>query len=76
MSMNTDPAGATSRRSAAAAPEMIRAAQGAAMFGVGLSTWWHLAKSPAFPRPVKPSPRVTLWDLSAVRAYFASLRAE
>ncbi|MGF7191988.1 prophage regulatory protein [Robbsia andropogonis] len=40
----------------------LRPAKGAEYLGIGISTFWRYAKTiPDFPRPVKVSPRVTLF---------------
>lgn len=46
----------------------IRLPQVLAVFPVGRSTWWAGVRSGRFPQPVKLGPRVTAWDVAAIRA--------
>jgi len=39
------------------------------MVGVGKSTWWKWIGEGKAPRPVKISPRITVWRLSDVQAW-------
>ena len=40
---------------------------------ISLSTLWHWAKTrPDFPKPIKAGERVTLFDVTAIRAWLAS----
>jgi predicted DNA-binding transcriptional regulator AlpA len=35
---------------------------------VGRSTWWHGVRTGRFPKPLKISPRVTVWRIEDIRA--------
>jgi len=35
---------------------------------VGKSTWWQGVKDGKFPKPIKLSPRVTVWKVEDIRA--------
>lgn len=36
---------------------------------VGKSTWWQGVKSGRFPKPLKLSPKVTVWRVEDIRKY-------
>jgi len=40
-----------------------------AIIPVGKSTWWQGVKSGLYPKPVKLSPRVTVWHVEDIRAF-------
>jgi predicted DNA-binding transcriptional regulator AlpA len=42
---------------------------------VGESTWWGWVKDGKAPKPIKLSPRVTVWRESEVRAFVEQLGA-
>ena len=44
----------------------------AKMLDIGLSTLWTMVKENRLPKPVKLSPRVTLWDVDEVLAFVSS----
>ena len=44
----------------------------AKMLDIGLSTLWQMVKENRLPKPVKLSPRVTLWDVDEVLAFVDS----
>lgn len=53
----------------------LRPAQAAKKLGVSLPTLWRYARSnPAFPRPIKLSERVTVFDESELDGFVASRR--
>lgn len=71
------------RRSHAALPQLLaptpkrglRPAQVAAKCGVSIPTVWRWARNnPLFPRPSKPSERVTLFDEGEVDAFLAACK--
>jgi len=39
------------------------------IFSISRATLYRYAKDPEFPKPLKPTKRVTLWDIKAVEAY-------
>lgn len=62
--------------SAATVGRALRPSKGAEYLGIGVSTFWRYAKTiPDFPRPVKVSPRVTLFMEDELAAWL-SKRAE
>jgi len=36
---------------------------------VGKSTWWQGVKAGIYPKPIKLSPRVTVWRVEDIRAF-------
>ena len=44
----------------------------AKMLDIGLSTLWQMVKDNRLPKPIKLSPRVTLWDVDEVLAFVGS----
>jgi prophage regulatory protein len=53
----------------------VRPANAAAKLGVSLPTLWRWARNvPDFPKPIKLSERVTVFDESELDAYVASRR--
>lgn len=54
----------------------LRATQLAEIFGIGLSSVWrHVKNDPSFPRPIKLTPRCTVFDADEVAAWFESRKA-
>ena len=39
---------------------------------IGRSTWWAGVKSGRYPKPVKLSPRITVWPVKGIRALIRS----
>jgi len=39
------------------------------IFSISRTTLYRYAKDPNFPTPIKPTKRVTLWDIEAIEAY-------
>ncbi|WP_320534803.1 helix-turn-helix transcriptional regulator [Robbsia andropogonis] len=55
----------------------MRPSKGAEYLGIGLSTFWRYARTlPDFPRPVKVSPRVTLFMEDELSAWLEKRAAE
>ncbi|QCT93778.1 AlpA family phage regulatory protein [Caminibacter mediatlanticus TB-2] len=42
----------------------------AQMFSIGRATLYKYAEDPEFPKPLKPSEKVTLWNVWEVEEYF------
>ena len=40
-----------------------------AIIPVARSTWWQGVKSGRYPKPIKLSPRVTVWSVESIRAF-------
>lgn len=56
---------------AATVPQYARAKAVCVRFQIAPSTLWHWLKhSPDFPKPTKAGARVTLFDVTAIEAYF------
>jgi predicted DNA-binding transcriptional regulator AlpA len=54
-------------------PRFERAAGACSHFKIGRSTLWMWVKTwPGFPKPIKASQRVTLFDLAAIEAFLIS----
>ena len=56
-------------------PVYARASSAAKHFQISRSTLWQWAKERAdkgFPKPLKASSRVTLWDIAAIEQYLQS----
>lgn len=51
-----------------------RAGGVAKFFGVSTATVWRWAALPDFPKPFRPSPGSTLFDLGAVKTWLESKR--
>ena len=54
------------------APTVVRPAQAASMLGISPATLWRWASGDGaigFPRPIKLSPRVTVWRLADLDAW-------
>lgn len=49
--------------------QYLRVKEVAIACGIAMSTVWALARAGDFPQPFKLSPRVTVWDAAAVRAW-------
>lgn len=48
----------------------LRPTEAAAFLGIGKSTLWAWVKTrPEFPRPLRPGPRVTLFDQQALQRF-------
>lgn len=59
-----------------ALPQRKRPQATAEHFGIGVSTLWLWAKHrPGFPKPIKASPRVTLFNISAIDAFLTAQAA-
>ena len=52
----------------------VRAREGAEFMGVGESTFWTWAKREGFPKPIRMSERLSLFDLSELRAWLLAQR--
>ena len=44
-----------------------------AVIPVSRSTWWNGVKTGRFPKPIKLTPRTTVWRAEDIRAYVESL---
>ena len=40
-----------------------------AIIPVSRSTWWQGCKTGLYPKPIKLSPRVTVWSVDSIRAF-------
>ncbi|PTU32402.1 helix-turn-helix transcriptional regulator [Stenotrophobium rhamnosiphilum] len=45
-----------------------------ALFGISHATVWRWCNSGHLPKPIKPGPRVTAWNVGALRATQTALR--
>lgn len=52
-----------------AADAFLRLPQVLSLIPVSRSGWWAGVKDGRYPQPIKLSPRVTVWRLSAISAY-------
>jgi len=43
------------------------------IFSISKATLYRYAKDKNFPKPLKPSPKVTLWNVKEVEDYFKKL---
>ena len=46
------------------------------IFSISKSTLYRYAKNPKFPKPLKPSPAITLWDVEEIKKYFEKVTSE
>lgn len=53
-------------------PQFLRVKQVAAMFGIGVATWWRWVKDGLAPAPIKIGPGSTVWKLSDLMSYAES----
>jgi predicted DNA-binding transcriptional regulator AlpA len=53
-------------------PQFLRVKQVAAMFGIGVATWWRWVKNGLAPTPIKIGPGATVWPLSDLTAFAES----
>lgn len=81
--MQTETAGATPRHHTPAKNgaqqlrECLRVPDVAAFLGCGVATVWRRTKDdPTFPKPIKLSPRVTVWKLSELEDWITSRRVQ
>lgn len=81
--MQTETAGATPRHHTSAKNgaqqlrECLRVPDVAAFLGCGVATVWRRTKDdPTFPKPIKLSPRVTVWKLSELEDWISSRRVQ
>jgi len=52
-------------------PQYLRAKQIAKMFCISVPTLYrYLNNDPAFPRPLKPTKKTTLWNVKEIEEYF------
>lgn len=47
-----------------------------AVIPVGKSTWWQGVRTGRFPKPIKLSPRVTVWRVEDIRALILKTNGE
>lgn len=53
--------------------ELLRVQEVAKMLSIGKSTVWLWVKQNKFPQPIHLSPRVSVWRLSELNNYIASV---
>jgi prophage regulatory protein len=53
-------------------PQFLRVKQVAAMFDIGVATWWRWVKDRQAPAPLKIGPGSTVWRLSDLMSYAES----
>jgi prophage regulatory protein len=54
----------------------LRAKELAETFGIGLSSVWrHVQEDPEFPRPIKLTPRCTVFDAAEAEAWYEARKA-
>ena len=51
-------------------PQYLRAKDVCKLFSISISTLYRYAKDPAFPKPLKPSIKTTLWNVKELEDYF------
>jgi len=54
----------------------IRIKQILEIFPVSSATWWEGCKDGRFPKPIKLSPRTTVWRVEDIRAFMESLNSQ
>jgi len=81
--MQTETAGATPRHHTPAKNcaqqlrECLRVPDVAAFLGCGVATVWRRTKDdPTFPKPIKLSPRVTVWRITELEDWITSRRVQ
>lgn len=81
--MHTETTGATPRHhnpaknGAQQLRECLRVPDVAAFLGCGVATVWRRTKDdPTFPKPIKLSPRVTVWRLTELEDWISSRRVQ
>lgn len=81
--MQTETAGATPRHHTSAKNgaqqlrECLRVPDVAAFLGCGVATVWRRTKDdPTFPKPIKLSPRVTVWRITELEDWITSRRVK
>lgn len=81
--MQTETAGATPRHHTPAKNgaqqlrECLRVPDVAAFLGCGVATVWRRTKDdPTFPKPIKLSPRVTVWRITELEDWITSRRVK
>ena len=81
--MQTETTGATPRHhnpAKNAAPQLrecLRVPDVAAFLGCGVATVWRRTKDdPTFPKPIKLSPRVTVWRITELEDWITSRRVQ
>jgi len=82
--MQTETTGATPRHhhtttknAAQQLRECLRVKGVATLLACGVATVWRRTKDdPTFPKPIKLSPRVTVWKLSELEAWIESRRVQ
>ena len=81
--MQTETAGATPRHHTPAKNcaqqlrECLRVPDVAAFLGCGVATVWRRTKDdPTFPKPIKLSPRVTVWRITELEDWISSRRVQ
>lgn len=57
-------------------PQWGRADACGKMMGAGRSTFWRYAKQDGFPKPVKLSPRCTVWNLDEINDWMKNQNRE
>jgi len=50
--------------------QYLRAKELCSLFRISIPTLYRYAKDPAFPKPIKPSSKVTLWNVKEIEEYF------
>ena len=49
----------------------LRDKEVAKMLSIGRSTVWYLVKAGRLPKPIKLSPRITVWQLSTIEEFLS-----
>jgi len=50
----------------------LRAKELCSLFRISIPTLYRYAKDQTFPKPIKPSSKVTLWNVEEIEEYFKS----
>jgi len=50
--------------------QYLRAKELCSLFSISIPTLYRYKKDPAFPKPIKPSKKVTLWNVKEIEEYF------
>ena len=53
-------------------PKYLRPKEISKLFCISIPTLYRYTKDPAFPKPMKLSPKVTLWNVTELENYFKS----
>ena len=73
MASTNQPAIPTAGHPTPSGESLHRVDDAAARFGVSRSTWWRWVQEGYAPKPLRPSPGVTVWRSSDLDAFMAKI---